>query len=200
MSTQPLINIQHRVLALTGECTPELVDWLIGMLLRLDAECTQRIYIHISCRNGHAMDGLRLADAIAIIKSPVTALGMGLLEGPGLIAFLAAEERHLLSSTLLTGKKLVTLPILPMGSGYMGAIGELDTTTPDFIESHVRIALTRLWSQRGILRACRPLLNEEPVYMTAFEASRLGIAQIVSAGAIRQHAVPTKTPPPEPTK
>lgn len=200
MNGHPLINPQHRVLALSGRCTPEAVDWLVGMLMRLDAEKHERIYIYISSFGGDAMDGLKIADTLSILHSPVTAIGMGVIEVTGLVAFLAAEERLLLPSAVLTGKGLISLSILPLEPGFMGCVGKRDEVSPDFIESHVRIALTRLWSQRGLLKICRRFLNEEPVLMTAGEASHLGIAQIIPAAVIRHHTVPTKTPPPEPKK
>lgn len=200
MNGHPLANPQCRVLALVGICTPEQVDELVGLLFRLDAENQERIFLYISCRQGHALDGLRISDIMEVIRSPVTVIGMGLIEGPGLIAFFAAAERRLLPSAVLTGKGLVSIPILPLEPGFMGCIGKLDEVTPNFIENHVRIALTRLWSQRGILKTCRRFLNEEPVLMTAVEASQLGLAQIIPPGAIRNHAVPIQNPPPEPKK
>ena len=108
----PLCDYEARIVSLLGKIDTNEVNLLVDQLLRLDAESGKPITVFVSCQGGDIIQGLTLLDSLGLLRSTVTAVGMGLIEGAGVLLLAGAHERIVFPSALLSSAGLWDLPHL----------------------------------------------------------------------------------------
>jgi ATP-dependent protease ClpP protease subunit len=98
----PFVDHYARVVSLLGRVGHAEIDALGDQLLRLDTARRKPITLYLSCQGGTVLDALKITDIFACVRSKVTAIGMGLVEGAGVIILACAAERILLPSAILS--------------------------------------------------------------------------------------------------
>jgi ATP-dependent protease ClpP protease subunit len=98
----PFVDHNARVVSLLGRVGHAEIDALGDQLLRLDTARRKPITLYLSCQGGTVLDALKITDIFACVRSKVTAIGMGLVEGAGVIILACAAERILLPSAILS--------------------------------------------------------------------------------------------------
>lgn len=110
--TGTLFEYEARILSLLGRIDHSQIDLAVDQLLRCDAESDKDITVFLSCQGGNLIEGLKLVDAIGLLRSQVTAIGLGLIEGAAVLLLALAHQRVLFSSTLVSTAGLWDLPQL----------------------------------------------------------------------------------------
>jgi len=108
--TAPLLDLEDRIVNLLGDIGEEEVNLLIDLLLRCDSESNREITLYISCKGGDLIQSLKLLDTLRILRSKVTAVGFGVIEGLGLLVLAACPKRLVFASTLFSTAGLWSLP------------------------------------------------------------------------------------------
>lgn len=170
--TAPLFDYEARVISLLGKIDSPHIDLLIDQLLRLDTESPKEITLYISCQSGTLIDALKVIDVMKTLRSQVTAIGMGLIQGVGVPIFAAAPKRFLFPNALLT----------TMGLWSISGLEIQPTTGFGSTAAHPRDALVK--ELEGQVEYLRPtilarLIREAatmPRLFTAQEAISLGLA------------------------
>jgi ATP-dependent protease ClpP protease subunit len=110
--TGTLFEYEARILSLLGRIDYPQVDLAVDQLLRSDADSDQDITVFLSCQGGNLIEGLKLVDAVGLLRSRLTAIGLGLVEGAGVLLLVSAHQRILLPSVLVSTAGLWDLPQL----------------------------------------------------------------------------------------
>jgi ATP-dependent protease ClpP protease subunit len=98
----PFVDHHARIVSLLGRVGHTEIDALGDQLLRLDTARRKPITLYLSCQGGTVVDALKITDIFACLRSRVTAIGMGLVEGSGVIILACSSERILLPSAILS--------------------------------------------------------------------------------------------------
>ncbi len=195
----PLFDHDGRVVSLLGNADAASIHLLIDQLLRLDTARRAPITLYVSSEGGSLMDGLKLMDIVFLLRSPVTAIGMGCIDGAGLILFATARQRWLLPSAVLSTSSLWRLPRMDaaasigLGPRQNGNVSLVDIAT-DRIEVTVERRCPEL--SRLILQA-----RDRPAVFAAAESLRLGLADRVLTKRVRSPRLlpsPSRTEPSQP--
>jgi ATP-dependent Clp protease protease subunit len=108
----PLFDYEARIISVLGDLGVPEANLIVDQLLRLDAESNAPITVFVSSRGGTMVDGLKITDALGLLRSPVTSVGLGLIEGAGFLLLVMADERIIFPSTLISTAGLWDLPHL----------------------------------------------------------------------------------------
>jgi ATP-dependent Clp protease protease subunit len=106
----PLFDYDGRVVSLLGRIDSHHLDVLTDQFLRLDTDSKKEITLYVSCAGGNLVDAFRMLDILNALRSPVTSIALGLVEGIGVLIFAAANKRYILPSALLSTAGLWALP------------------------------------------------------------------------------------------
>ena len=98
----PFVDYDSRVLSLLGRIEQSHIDALADQLLRLDAARRSNIIVYVSSQGGNIHDALKITDIFDCLRSKVIAIGMGHVQGAGLIILSCAAERLILPSCILS--------------------------------------------------------------------------------------------------
>jgi len=166
MNPGVLFDFQARVLSLHGQVEEGNFNAFVDQLLRLDTDANCPITIYFSSCGGNLVDMLKVLDIFATLRSPTTAIAMGVNEGAAAILLTATGTRLMLPSSLLCTARLWDLPGPPVG---------LQASTTETLRSHLHERLQILkarWPQaiRLVLEAER-----QPRFIAAREALALGL-------------------------
>jgi ATP-dependent protease ClpP protease subunit len=179
-----LFDYQARIISLLGEISTAHVDIVVDHLLRLDAESSREITVFISCQGGHMADALKLVDCIGLLRSSLTAVCFGLVEGPAVWLLARAHRRILFPSALVSTAGLWDLPRLhPQAKPGIGL--HPSSTAEDQLRRHgkerLRVALN------DSAAPIEWLLDQEshPHFVNAPECLRLGLADAIVEGPRR---------------
>ncbi len=110
--TGTLFEYEARILSLLGRIDHSHVDLAVDQLLRCDADSDKDITVFLSCQGGNLIEGLKLVDAAGLLRSRLTVIGLGLIEGAAGLLLVSAHQRILLPSTLVCTAGLWDLPHL----------------------------------------------------------------------------------------
>ena len=186
MNTQrPLWDWDSRTLSLLGPICPGDIHLLVDHFLRLDAESELPITLFISSQGGTIADALMAIDAMALLKSPIRAAALGIVEGAGLAILASASERILFSSVLLSTAGLWDLPRLhPSAQRSVGLMGRGSTgdILSDLLAQKVKVAVTQSEGKLPIF-----LSNpDSPIQVfNAEQAIDIGLADSIIHGSSR---------------
>jgi ATP-dependent protease ClpP protease subunit len=98
----PFVDYDSRVLSLLGRIEQSHIDALADQLLRLDAARRSNIILYVSSQGGNIHDALKITDILDCLRSKVTVIGMGHVQGAGLIILSCASERLVLPSCIFS--------------------------------------------------------------------------------------------------
>jgi ATP-dependent protease ClpP protease subunit len=182
--TGTLFEYEARILSLLGRIDHSQVDLAVDQLLRCDADSDQDITVFLSCQGGNLIEGLKLVDTVGLLRSRLTAVGLGFIEGAAVLLLASAHQRILLPSALVCTAGLWNLPQLHpearpgIGLHQPASIGEL-----------LRSRLTEQLDQAVNLSERRwgCLLDPEasPRILTAAQCLELGLADAIVEGSSR---------------
>ncbi len=85
--------LRRRIVLVTRPLTEETAALVAAQIMTLDAEDDGPIQLHITSPDGDLGAALMLADTVYLAAAPVTAFCRGILGGPALAPFAAAERR-----------------------------------------------------------------------------------------------------------
>ncbi len=71
------INLENRIVLLTGEIEDEMASSVISQLLYLDSENQEKISMYINSPGGSVSAGLAIYDTMKTLKSPVSTICLG---------------------------------------------------------------------------------------------------------------------------
>jgi len=128
MNPSVLFDFEARVLSLHGRIDEGDCNLLVDQLLRLDTDANRPITIYFSSCGGNLVDMLKVLDIFATLRSPTTAIAMGVNEGAAAILLTATGTRLMLPSSLLCTARLWDLPGPPVG---------LQASTTETLRSHL---------------------------------------------------------------
>jgi ATP-dependent protease ClpP protease subunit len=107
-----LFEYEARILSLLGPVDHSQINLAIDQLLRCDADSDKDITVFISCQGGNLIEALKLVDTVGLLRSQLTAIGFGLIEGAAVPMLASAHQRILMASTLVSTAGLWELPHL----------------------------------------------------------------------------------------
>lgn len=196
MPIAPLIDFETRIVSLLGPITETDVNIVVDLLLRLDALNAKEITVYISAQGGDMLQALKLLDTLRLLRSPVTAVGFGLVEGAALVFLAGCGRRILFPSTILSSAGLWALP--EMHGDIRQPIG-----LHSGVDSRQQL-LVKLREQSTRAFAVSPgkipgLLGDPdqlPKIFSARESVEFGIADFVVTGPERRFIKPTSKPIP----
>lgn len=84
--------LAQRVVLLSGRLDGAASTAAVARLMLLDADSGERIELRISCPDGELDASLVLAEAVDLLRSPVTAVLLGTVGGPVLAVVAAADD------------------------------------------------------------------------------------------------------------
>jgi ATP-dependent protease ClpP protease subunit len=182
--TGALFEYEARILSLLGRIDHSQIDLAVDQLLRCDADSDKDITVFLSCQGGNLIEGLKLVDAVGLLRSRLTAVGLGLIEGAAVLLLASAHQRILFPSALVSTAGLWDLPHLhPQarpGIGLHQPASMIDQMRARLAE---RIDLAMNLSERR----WECLLDPEtsPRILTAPQCLELGLADAVVEGPNR---------------
>src|SRR5277367_6427632 len=94
----PLADYDARIISLLGRIDASDINRVIDLLLRCDAASAAPITIFVSSQGGDIVEALKLIDTIGLLRAPLTVVGLGLVEGAGVMLIAAATQRVLYPS------------------------------------------------------------------------------------------------------
>jgi ATP-dependent Clp protease protease subunit len=84
--------LERRIVLLSGPLDGAGATAAVARLMLLDAESAERVELHLSCPDGDLDASLVLAEAVDLLRAPVTAVLLGTVGGP-VLAVVAAADR-----------------------------------------------------------------------------------------------------------
>ena len=84
--------LAQRIVLLSGTLDGPAATAAVARLMLLDADSGERIELHLSCPDGDLDAALVLAEAVDLLRAPVTAVLLGTVGGP-VLAVVAAADR-----------------------------------------------------------------------------------------------------------
>jgi ATP-dependent Clp protease protease subunit len=84
--------LARRIVLLSGPLDGPAVTAAVARLMLMDADSPDRIELHLSCPDGDLEASLVLAEAVDLLRAPVTAVLLGTVGGP-VLAVVAAADR-----------------------------------------------------------------------------------------------------------
>jgi ATP-dependent Clp protease, protease subunit len=84
--------LARRIVLLSGGLDAAAAATAVARLMLLDAESDERVELHLSCADGDLDASLVLAEAVDLLRAPVTAVLLGIVGGP-VLAVVAAADR-----------------------------------------------------------------------------------------------------------
>jgi ATP-dependent protease ClpP protease subunit len=182
--TGTLFEYEARILSLLGRIDHAQVDLAVDQLLRCDADSDKDITVFLSCQGGNLIEGLKLVDTVGLLRSRLTAISLGLIEGAAVLLLASAHQRVLFSSTLVSTAGLWDLPQLHpqtrpgIGLHQTPSIG--DQLRSRLMErlNHALRPSARQWE--GLLDPDAP-----PRILTASQCLELGLADAIVEGPNR---------------
>ena len=108
----PLCDFEARIIGLLGRIDATDVNRVVDLLLRFDASSAKPITVFVSCQGGDIVEGLKITDTLGLLRAPLTAVGMGLIEGAGVLLLASAYQRILYPSAQICTAGLWDLPHL----------------------------------------------------------------------------------------
>jgi ATP-dependent protease ClpP protease subunit len=106
----PLVDSEARILSLLGPMTPSDINLAVDHLLRLDGENAHPITLFVSSQGGGIVEALKMLDTFSLLQAPLTAVGLGFIEGAGSLVLAGASQRVLFPSALVSLAGLWELP------------------------------------------------------------------------------------------
>lgn len=85
--------LQRRIVMLHGPLDHDAATRAAARLMLLDADSGDGVQLQLSCSDGDLPAALMLADTLDLMRSPVTATALGVIGGPPLGVFAAADRR-----------------------------------------------------------------------------------------------------------
>ena len=119
----PLLDFEGRIVSLLGTVGEVEINLLVDLLLRLDAESGKEITLYLSSQGADMVQALKVLDTLRMLRSSVTAVAFGLVDGAGVVVLAACPRRVVFPSVVLSTAGLWALPIphpdlrQPMGLG-----------------------------------------------------------------------------------
>jgi len=188
----PLFDLEARIISLLGVVGDEQINLLVDLLLRLDEESAKEITLYISSQGGDMVQALKLVDTLRMLRSSVTGVGLGLIEGAGVMLLASCSRRIVFSNTLVSTAGLWTIPLShpdvrkPMGWG--GGI-DFDQTLTEKLRRQVDRAFEE-GSQKMSGLLGKP--DQPPQVLDAAEAIAANLADSIITGAERRLLKPLK--------
>ena len=181
----PLCDYDARIVSLLGRIDTNDVNRVVDLLLRLDADSSAPITVFISCQGGDIVEGLKLLDTVQFLRSPLTAVGLGLVEGAGVLLLAAGSNRVLYPSVVISTAGVWDSPRLhDDGQRPIGL-----STSSDLQGELRRQIVTRIGelniSPGRKLPALLAHPTSPPQILDAESAIRLGLADAIINGANR---------------
>jgi ATP-dependent Clp protease, protease subunit len=84
--------LAQRIVLLSGPLDAPAATAAVARLMLLDADSGDRVELHLSCPDGELEAALVLAEAVDLLRAPVTAVLLGTVGGP-VVAVVAAADR-----------------------------------------------------------------------------------------------------------
>jgi ATP-dependent Clp protease protease subunit len=189
MTTQVVATLhdyEARILSLLGTITELDVNHLVDALLRLDQESNKEITIYVSSRGGDILEGLKLIDAIRLMRSRVVCVALGLTEGAGVLLLTASSKRIMFPSAVVTTAGLWELPHQHRETRQpIGLHGEVDAR--QILISKIKKQVEQIIAEMP--RKIPSFLadpTQPPRLFSAEESIEAGIADAIVTGAERQ--------------
>jgi ATP-dependent protease ClpP protease subunit len=180
----PLFDYEARILSLLGRIDPSQVDLAVDQLLRCDADSDDGITVFLSCQGGNLIEGLKLVDSIGLLRSRLTAVGLGLIEGAAVLLLASAHQRILFPSALVSTAGLWDLPDLhPQARSGIGL--HQQASIRDQLRARLAERINQAMNLSGRRWEC--LLDPEtsPRILTAAQCLELGLADGIVEGPNR---------------
>ena len=123
LPTATLLDYEARIVSLLGAIGEGEINLLIDLLLRCDSESGTDITLYLSSQGGDVLQALKVIDTLRLLRSHVTAVGLGLVEGAAVVVLAACPRRVVFPSVLISTAGLWALPMAhadlrePMGLG-----------------------------------------------------------------------------------
>lgn len=181
----PFHDVDARIVSLWGKIDTADINRVIDLLLRFDAASAKPVTIFVNCQGGDVSEGLKLIDTLSLLRSPVMTVGLGLIEGAGLLLLAAAQQRVLFPSAILSTSGLWDLPHLheaakrTMGLRHDAQIGDQLCAR---ICGRMTDLVTAVGSKLPSLLADQ---NAPPQIFDATAAIRVGLADAIIHGPHR---------------
>ncbi|MCR5235793.1 MAG: ATP-dependent Clp protease proteolytic subunit [Lachnospiraceae bacterium] len=163
------MNVENRIVLLTGEIEDEMASSVISQLLYLDNIGKETISLYINSPGGSVSAGLSIYDVMQTLRSPVSTICLGR----------AASMAAVILSGGAKGKRLV----LPHSEVMIHQpSGGMDGQTTDLLIAATHIADIRLELNLLLAENCEKQLGDVSSYterdhwMNADEAVKFGIA------------------------
>ena len=150
-----------------------------------DAASPDPLTIFVSSQGTDVIEGLKLADTIGLMRSPVTAVALGLVEGAGILLLAMATKRIVYPSAILSTAGLWDLPFLhPTVRPGMGL--HRASRTGDRLDLQVADRMRELVvNSGGKLPSFLADPDAEPQLFDASAAIRVGLADAIIDGPLR---------------
>jgi len=181
----PLCDYDARIVSLLNRIDSSDINRAVDLLLRCDAASAAPITVFISCQGGDIIEGLKLADTVGLLRSPLTVVALGLVEGAALLLLASATKRVLYPSALLSTAGLWDLPHLHQdakrGIGlHQGADGT------DQLQRHITDRVNELVTiSRGRVPHLLADPDANPRLFDATTAIQIGLADAIIEGPHR---------------
>jgi ATP-dependent Clp protease, protease subunit len=188
----PLHDIESRILSLLGTIDSAEVDLLIDLLLRADATNGKEITLYVSSRGGNWIEGLKLIDTINLLRSPVTAVALGQVEGAGLVLLAASTKRVLFPHSLLSSAGLWTLPSTHNETRHPIGLHSVADSRQILLAKVLQQVEQAIAEMPGRIPSFLADPTQPPRLLNAEEALQFGIADAIVTGADRQLLTPTQ--------
>ena len=85
--------LDRRIILLSGDLDRAAATRATAAVMLLDAGSAEPIEIRISCHDGELGAATTLAETIDLARAPVRAVGAGIVGGPAVVAYAAAQRR-----------------------------------------------------------------------------------------------------------
>ena len=178
--TGTLFEYEARILSLLGRIDHAKIDLAVDQLLRCDADSDKDITVFLSCQGGNLIEGLKLVDTVGLLRSRLTAVGLGLIEGAAVVLLASAHQRVLFSSTLVSTAGLWDLPHLhPEARPGIGLHQSLS------VREQLRDRLTERLNASAHSWGSLLDSDEAPRLLTASQCLELGLADAIVEGPNR---------------
>lgn len=85
--------LDRRIVLLSGYLDNAIANRGAAAVMLLDARSAEQVEIRVSCYDGELEAASTLAETIDLARSPVRAVGSGIIGGPAVLAYAAADRR-----------------------------------------------------------------------------------------------------------
>ena len=181
----PLCDYEARIVSLLGKIDTTDINRVVDLLLRCDAASPDPITIFVSCQGADVIEGLKLADTIGLMRSPVTAVALGWVEGAGILLLAVATKRIVYPNCILSTGGLWDLPFMhPTVRAGMGL--HHASRAGDRLDLQVAERMHELVVNSGNkLPSFLADPNAEPQLFDASATIRVGLADAIIDGPLR---------------